>query len=370
MALSTINPDLGSRKRAADDEPITLENYERKLVNPPKKPQKSSKEEAYKAYKAHRLALLIGRQQRQLRLRLILSQRERLLQCVALARALWGWLIELNEAHKHEFGRFMTTNEMQARLPALKEEQPELDELPAATVQATADALVDAYIALTTSGNRALDPALNDKHREFSLYVPLYRINAERQWITVANLGGVGYAISAEKDDLLAVLRESGSAIKLGQGARLWSNRGVLWYAEIGFTVTDKAAVKNRISEARLGKLTGETPEKEDRALSLLDVAMKVMLDQHLGFKGIRAVQMQAEYSRLIKAGHPLHLPHDREIAARIADLCERAGLPPMKTRDVVRKGIRIPREYPSKEIWTLWEFFKARGRRNPWYEI
>ena len=135
--MGNINPDLGSRKRDAEDEPITLENYERTLVNPPKKAKKSSKQEAYKAYKARRLALLIGRQQRQLRLRLTVSQRERLMQRVALTRALWGWLIELNGAHKHECGRFMTTNELQARLPALKEEHRELDELPAATAQAT-----------------------------------------------------------------------------------------------------------------------------------------------------------------------------------------------------------------------------------------
>jgi hypothetical protein len=364
MALNNIPPDLGSRKRAADDEPITLENYERTLVNPPKKAKKSSKQKAYAAFKAHRLTLLIGRQQRQLRLRLTVSQRERLMQWVALTRVLWGWLIELNDAHKHECGQFMTTTQLQACLPALKEKHQELDELPAATAQATADALVDATIAFTASGNRALDPALNDKHRKCSLYIPLYRIDAERKWINVAKLGRVRYAIPTEKDDLTAVLRKSGVAIKLGQGARLWSNRGALWYAEINFEVTDKAAVKTAIGEARLGQ------QQDDCALELLDVAIKVMLDQHLGFKGIRAVQMQAEYSRLIKAGHPWHLPHDREIAARIGDLCERAGHPPIKTRDVVRKGIRIPREYPSKQIWTLWEFFKARGRRNPWYEI
>jgi hypothetical protein len=168
-----------------------------------------------------------------------------------------------------------------------------------------------------------------------------------------------------------AIKLGSGSAIKLGSGARLWSHRGDIWYAEINFEVTDKAAVKQKIGKARLGKIAGsDKQEEDDRSVQLLDIAMKVMLDQHLGFKGIRAVQMQAEYSRLIKAGHPLHLPHDRDIAACIADLCKRAGLPPIKTRDVVRKGIRIPREYSSKEIWTLWEFFKARGRRNPWYEI
>ena len=135
--MNNIPPNLGSRKGDAHDEPITLETYERWLVNPPKKAKKSSKQEAYEAFKAHRLTLLIGRQQRQLRLRLTVSQRERLMQWVALTRVLWGWLIELNDAHKHECGRFMTTNELQARLPALKEEHRELDELPAATAQAT-----------------------------------------------------------------------------------------------------------------------------------------------------------------------------------------------------------------------------------------